>query len=101
MKNMEESLLAMEFLNCSVHKLDISVRLLNNLLKMNVEVLLDLLTLIYKDDPALGCLGKVSRAEICKLFYQIDPKIIKTLPIEWQHYYSMNTRFIGRSTPDK
>jgi len=101
MKNMEKLPFAMEFLNCSVCKLDISVRLLNNFLKMNVEVLLDLLILIYKDDPVLECLGMVSRVEICRLFYRIDPKIITTLPIEWQDYYSMNTRFIGRFTPDK
>ncbi len=86
-----------EYLNCPLINLDVSARLLFSFSRLEIEVLLDLLVLIYKEDPSLDrVLGLVSRTEIYALFYHIDPVIIKSLPFEWQQYYSMNPRFIGR-----
>ncbi len=74
-------------LNTPVEDFDVSVRLILLFRRLHLITFLDFLSLMYKGDPALERFGTKSRKELVQKLSVLGPRLIESLPVEWQIYY--------------
>lgn len=82
-------------LNLPFEEFNISGRLLAQLSTLNVEVPLDLLSLIYKDDERLRKYTNTkSKHEICSFFLLLEPSLSKSFSPYWQDIANQNVVYV-------